>query len=167
MKDKLVQINAAGSYNDPGLQGYNLNQEYMTRQIMNNAAAYAEGGETFDPEGKYLCGSCIMRLAPDQCTHVDGTISMLDGSCNLYVYGGDNAFADWYQLPTKISQQDAGYAERSEAKGFGCFPRCGRAVFAEAPDPDGRDVWCGFWGTHVISTACCIMESGPDMVTPE
>lgn len=154
---------AVTAYPDPGVN-VNEMQEALTRELMVAVATYAESGQTFDPSGHYLCGTCIMRQGSNACTHVVGKISLTQGSCNLYLFGGDQAFEPWYSLPSKISQKDAGYVERPESKGFGCFPRCGHALFASQPDSDGRDVWCSFWGTHVLSDACCIMENGSDLV---
>src|SRR5262245_48905597 len=72
---------------DPGSSNYDFDHEQMVRSMAERDAAYAESGPTFDPSGKYLCGTCNMREEPVRCTHVSGRISMVAGGCRLYEIG--------------------------------------------------------------------------------
>lgn len=155
---------AAGNQDtaDPGPDGYDREREELVRKFMTATAHYAEDGPTYDPEGEYLCGACLVREKTDSCATVSGKISMTDGSC-----------ADWYKgdpaeplvtIATKYTQREAGYGERPDEKGFGCWPRCGHAKEAKAPDADGRPTWCGLWAVHVQEKACCDRESGDDYI---
>lgn len=157
-----VGIHKGPEQSDPGPDKYNTRRENEKRELMQQCAFYAESGPTFDPEGKYLCGTCYYRQLMDwgdtpHCYIVDGHISMEAGSCNLYRHG--NPDSEWNPLPThhRFSKEQAGYAE-SPRKGFGCFPRCEYAAQAEGQDTDGREFWCKNWGVHVRAKACCAFE---------
>jgi hypothetical protein len=158
---------------DPGPSGYDFAKEDQTRQLMKEAAEYDEqGGPTFDPDGDYLCGTCLFRMLLDSgvsnaCWIVQGPISMDTGSCRKYKRGTPEPEKSPLKMAEKYSQVDAGYAERPEAKGFGCFPRCGHASIAEGQDRDGRPTWCGQFGVHVQPKACCFFEGGKDLVLPK
>jgi hypothetical protein len=146
-------------FEDPGPAGYDIPQENLVRQLMTLVADYAEEGPKFDPAGQYLCGTCQMRALPEACSHVTGKISMEIGSCEKYVIGPQS----WPIQIVQWSQKEANYAERPEAKGFGCS-RCGHGSPAKQPDEQGRSVWCDRFGTRVQYLACCAEEGGPDMV---
>jgi hypothetical protein len=155
---------------DPGPDKYNFDDEDRKRKLMALMAFYDEDGPTFDPEGKYLCGSCYYRQLMDSgdvnaCHIVDGETKMDIGTCMFYRFG--NPDPEWNPLPMaqKFTRAEAGYSERPQAKGFGCFPRCGHADVAEGPDKDGRGIWCDQFGVHVVPKACCYFEGGKDLVT--
>src|SRR6266403_2386725 len=157
---------------DPGPDDYNTKRENQKRELMQTLAFYAEEGPTWDPEGKYLCGSCYYRQLMDwgdtpACYVVEGKISMEAGSCQFYRYG--NPDSEWNPLPMKkkYTQEEANYAERPKVKGFGCFPRCEYGKVAEGKDRDGREIWCGQFGVHVRPKACCAFEDGSDLVQIE
>lgn len=137
---------------------YNELREKAIRDLATRIGYYAESGPLFDPEGRYLCGDCVLRDEPKSCTHVSGKISMQLGSCMIWFYG------DQINLPAgqKLTQIEANYAERPVAKGFGCS-RCGWDAKAKKPDSEGRPDWCGWWGMHVAPLACCFAESGKDL----
>lgn len=141
----------------PDTGDYNELHEKAVRDLASKLGFYAESGPLFDPEGRYLCGSCALRTEPAACTHVSGKISMVAGSCMIWLYG------DAIKLPVgqKLTQIEANYGERVKAKGFGCS-RCGWHKQAKKADKDGRPSWCGWWGIHVVPLACCFAESGPD-----
>jgi hypothetical protein len=138
----------------------NEGQEAKLRALVGRTAAYAESGPTFDPKGRYLCGECAARSGRDGCSVVSGVISFTTGSCRLWT-------RDRLEPASKLSQGEAQYAERPEAKGFGCWPRCEHGQTARRPDGEGRRIWCQFWGMHVMKLACCSEENGPDLIEPE
>lgn len=151
-------MSAKQPISDPGT--YDEKQEAKIRALITRHAAYAESGSTFDPTGKYLCGSCSFRKGSNACQPVSGIISFLTGSCRLWDSAGKFAAGT-----KQLSQLEAGYAERPEAKGFGCSPRCEYASDSKVQPIHGpRDIWCGFWGLHVAAKACCSEEDGPDLI---
>ena len=133
-------------------------QEKKLRTLIEGQANYAESGPTFDPKGEYLCGACSLREGTNQCWRVIGPISFTAGSCSLWTTETKPS----RRVP-KISQGEARYAERPKAKGFGCFPRCEYGSRAKEADSEGRKIWCGFWGLHVMAAACCSEEDGDDL----
>lgn len=169
---RAVGIHKGPEQKDPGSDKYNFQREEQKRELMQQAAFYAESGPTFDPEGKYLCGSCYYRQLMDwgdtpYCYIVDGKVSMETGSCSFYRHG--NPDSEWNPLPThhRYSKEASGYAERPKVKGFGCYPRCKYGKEAEQKDSDGREYWCLNWGVHVTARACCAFEEGEDLVQIE
>jgi hypothetical protein len=138
---------------------YNELKEKAVRSLAEQLGYYAEHGTLFDPEGKYLCADCCLRQEPASCSHVSGKISMQTGSCMIWVIG------DPINLPAgqKLTQIESNYAERPKSKGFGCV-RCGWYKQAKSADGEGRPGWCSWWGMHVVPFACCIAESGDDLV---
>lgn len=166
---ELKASTALGKIKDPGPEKYDTRRENEKRELMQQMAFYAEEGPTWDPEGKYLCGSCYFRALMDwgdtpYCYIVEGKVSMEDGSCQFYRYG--NPDSEWNPLPMgkKYTKEEANYAERPKVKGFGCYPRCEYASPAEGKDKDGREFWCGQFGVHVRAKACCAFEDGKDLV---
>jgi hypothetical protein len=157
--DEILAEGKKPVFEDPGANGYDEQQEKLVREVMTLVADYAEDGVKFDPEGRYLCGSCCMRVVPDRCSHVSGAISMTDGSCAKWVIGQQS----WPVQIVQWSQEEADYAERPEAKGFGCS-RCGHGSPAQQPDGEGRSIWCNRFGTRVQYLACCAEEGGEDMI---
>ena len=139
---------------------YDLIKEAAIRDLATKVGYYAESGPLFDPAGQYLCDDCALRDQPKSCTHVSGDISMETGSCMLWIIGNQ------IDLPVgqKLTQIEANYAERPKAKGFGCS-RCGWSAKAKKADEQGRPSWCGWWGMHIMPSACCLAESGPDLKT--
>lgn len=157
----LVQIEAHGKgFEDTG--EYDPAHEDMVRSLAELAAFYDEAGPRYDPEGNYLCGTCCLRDGNSSCLWVSGKISLTIGSCNIYIHG-DELGKDFDLGKEKFSQEVVGYAERPEAKGFGC-KRCVHGAEAKEPDVDGRKSWCNEWGTHIRKNACCQKHNGPDMV---
>lgn len=150
-------------YSDPGEAGYCAQQENNVRGLMELTAFYDESGPRSDPSGDYLCGTCQLRKAPGGCLYVDGAINMSTGSCQIYVIG--TALPVAFELRGKFTQEEAGYAERPEAKGFGCR-RCEYVAVAKDPDADARKMWCSAWGVHVRKNACCARHDGNDMILP-
>lgn len=151
--------------------------EDQIRQMMTELAHYAEDGETYDPAGDYLCGTCRLRMMPEtagedrgKCLWVlEGTsgISMGTGSCDMYKHGLA-PFGPEMELAHKFTQTDAGYAERPKAKGFGCA-RCEYAEKAPKEDAEGRELVCRNYEIdklkpHIEPKACCQAHNGPDMV---
>lgn len=139
---------------------YDTAREAKLRKLIEQQAAYAERGPTFDPSGRYLCDGCAYFDGKDRCGAVEGQISGTDGSSRLWTIKGTEV----EPLHWKLSQMSADYAERPKAKGFGCS-RCEYATKAKAPDGE-RTLWCGFWGLRVAPLACCSEENGPDLVEP-
>jgi hypothetical protein len=148
---------------------YDEKKEDRIREAMQNLAHYAEFGPTFDPEGKYLCGSCYYRMVMDwatldRCYLVIGETRMEDGGCAIYQIGNPDSEYNPLPILKQYSQAEAMYAERPEAKGFGCS-RCEyNPQEAKKPDSKGRKGWCQFFGVHVEPLACCDREDGPDLV---
>lgn len=140
--------------------------EAKIRKLIENQAAYAESGPTFDLAGKYLCRSCAYfsgdrgSAADGKCRAVEGAISGSTGSCRLWTIEG----AEVPKIKWKLSQMAADYAERPEDKGFGCS-RCEYQTKTKTPDGE-RTLWCGFWGLRVMPLACCSEEDGPDLIQP-
>lgn len=146
--DQLIQILTAAA----DKMGENI------RPIAEAVGGYAESGPTFDESGDYLCGTCQLRLEPNQCATVKGPISMTAGSCYQYIKGEQK-----FQKPFEhqFDQDKAGYSERPNLKGFGC-KRCEYVQDADVKDSEGRDKFCKFWGMTVIPNACCFRNSSED-----
>lgn len=158
---KSVQAEKENHYDDPGAGNYDWQKEDNVRSLMELTSFYDEAGPRSDPDGNYLCGTCKLRSGTGACLFVVGDISFTTGSCNIYI-NGTEPLGEEFALKEKLSPQDVGYAERPEAKGFGC-KRCEYGGEAVAPDPDGRASWCREWGVHIRSSACCMRHDGPDM----
>jgi hypothetical protein len=141
---------------------YDEEHEAEIRGMITQLAYYAESGDTYDPNGRYLCGSCSMRLPPDRCTHVRGRVSMAEGGCQIYVRG--EPIGEGAALIAKLPQALVNYEERPVGKGFGCYPRCRWGEIAKRPDSAGRVAWCKLWGLHVEPTACCFAQDADDAV---
>ena len=137
--------------------------EDSIREWMKTWVAYAEDGPSFDPAGKYLCGTCSVRIKPDKCAPMSGVISFETGSCRMYVHGPDKVATELYKH--QLTQIEAQYGERPKAKGFGCS-RCEYGSKAEKP-VDGRPSWCSYFNVHVQPLACCAMNEGPDSIQPK
>ena len=137
---------------------YDFEHEAHVRKEAGEWAQYAEDGDSFDPSGNYLCGTCDMRMGDKLCQRVEGDISFTAGSCRLY-HIGEPENEPAMQHP--FSKQDAKYAERPHEKGFGC-KRCEYGGESKGPDPEGRVHWCSFWGMHVLPDACCAENEGDD-----
>lgn len=155
-----AKVKQSESYKDEGT--YNEDEEATRRSRAMFLGYYAENGPTYDPSGKYLCGSCEHRCdAGDHtdCILVVGPISNTTGSCRLYEIGGAANHED--EMPIKYSQSEAVYTERPTVKGFGCS-RCEYGDKAEKLDGAGRKLWCSFWGMHVLPTSCCERNAGKD-----
>lgn len=168
----IADIEAGLDKKDPGPDEYDTKRENAKRELMQQMAFYAEDGPTWDPEGKYLCGTCYYRELMDwgntpACYIVEGKISMETGSCMFYRHG--NPDSEWNPLPVlhRYTPSEALYAERPKVKGFGCYPRCEYGSVAEGQDKDGREIWCGQFGVHVRAKACCAFEDGKDLVQIE
>lgn len=145
---------------------YNPKQEDSIRRLMEETENYAESGPTFDPEGRYLCGSCIYRSDDSDrtdCAVLDEHVSNIHGSCHQYYRG--SALGKKLDFFPKGTYEETGYGERPKSKGFGCA-RCGMAEKANKTDSKGRTLWCNGFHCHVQSRACCRQESGPDLITP-
>jgi len=134
-------------------------EESQTRSLIEQFANYAESGPTFDPQGRYLCGACSFRQGDASCGIVSGRISFRTGGCRLWT----RQTLPRDSWPHKLTQSEADYAERPEAKGFGCSPRCEYGKPARQTAGMGRGIWCEFWGLHVKAFACCAEEDGPDL----
>ena len=151
---------AAKNAPDPGQ--YDEEHESHVREEAKQWAQYAEEADNteeikpYDPDGDYLCGTCDMRQGEDQCMRVNGPINFEKGSCRLFHLGAPE---NRLPMEKKFTQEEAKYSE-SKFGGFGCH-RCEYGKKAEAPDADGRELWCSFWGMHVIPTACCA-QSEPE-----
>lgn len=145
-------------YKDTG--EYDTAQEDEVRAAMELWADYAEDGPTFDLDGKYLCGTCNMRLGDDGCSRVVTPISFEIGSCRIYTIGESK---DETPMPQKFTQIEVAYTERPKVKGYGCG-RCEFGGEAKEADDDGRKGWCKFFGVHVEPLACCFKNTGDDDV---
>lgn len=139
---------------------YDSDKEDEIREELVAWANYAESGPSFDPEGKYLCGTCDMRTGDDHCFRVVSPISFETGSCRIYVKGKPENEEDY---PIKLTQIETAYTERPNVKGFGCA-RCMFGADAIKKDAEGRTLWCSFWGVHVEPLACCFKNTGDDDV---
>lgn len=71
-----------------------------------------------DPTGKYLCGSCSMRIPPHGCAIVDTKIDLKRGGCIYYLRGPATTTAK--MNPASLSPEEALY---SNGGPFGC-ERC-------------------------------------------
>jgi hypothetical protein len=134
--------------------------ENKIRDWMKTWVAYAEDGPSFDPEGKYLCGTCAVRIKPDKCAPMSGQISFSTGSCRLYVHGPDVVETKPY--PHQLTQIEAQYGEKPKTKAFGCT-RC-KYMSETSPDSEGRWLMCNYFGVHVKSLACCAMNESQDSI---
>lgn len=145
-------------YEDTG--EYDEVAEDNLREDLEIWADYAEDGDTFDPEGKYLCETCEFRSGDDQCTRVVSPISFETGGCRIYVIGDPD---DEPPMPQKLTQIEAAYTERPKTKAFGC-QNCIYSSEAKEEDSEGRPSWCSFWGLHIMPLACCFKNTGEDDV---
>jgi hypothetical protein len=136
---------------------YDELKESAIRDFATSVGYYAEKGPLFDPDGKYLCGECCFREEPHSCDLVSGRILMKIGSCMMWRIGQPVGL----KVKKKLSQIEAGYAERGKSKAFGCS-RCEYGSKAKKADSNGRPSWCGFWGMRIVPLACCFQEAGPD-----
>lgn len=141
---------------------YDEQNETLIRNMIKAAAGYSEDGPTFDPTGAYLCGTCALRIEPNVCAWVGGPITMDSGGCILY-FGGQPIAEK--PLPNQFEPQEVLYTERPNDKSFGCA-HCMFGAQAQQPDTEGRNLWCGFWGCHVMEVACCYRNKGKDDVMP-
>lgn len=144
---------------DPGPLEYSGQKEDEIRKIMIETADYAEHTAKFDPEGKYLCGTCSLRIEPSGCGFVKGTISMETGSCRIYIHGPEQG--KQFVLASKLAKDLVAYTERPNDKAFGCS-RCQFGTTAQREDDEGRRVWCGYFGAHVNKNSCCAFNKGKD-----
>lgn len=152
----LVQIKIAGHrVEDTGT--YDEKKESEFRIIAHDTAQYAEEGPSFDPTGKYLCGTCFYMLGTNECAFVEGDdISPENGTCRYWKKAdGTNPVP----LERKYDKEEAGYTERPHGEGFGCA-RCDYGAAAKAPDSKGRESWCSRFGMHVEPLACCAKNEG-------
>jgi hypothetical protein len=157
----IASVNGAGKAKHPiaDTGEYDALKEAAIRDLATRIGYYAEHGPTFDPSGDYKCDDCCLREEPKACEFVSGKISMQAGSCMLWIFG------DQVNLPAgqKLTQIEAGYAERPKEKGFGCH-RCTWSAEAKKADAEGRPSWCSWWGMHIIPFACCFREEGKDSI---
>lgn len=159
LESLIKELEASASVGIPDTGEYDESKEDHMRGEMSLWVNYAETGPSFDPEGKYLCGTCEERIMDNACRWVSGKISMTAGSCRLYAHGPDESEKE--PAPIQLTQIEAQYGERPETKAFSCS-RCQFGAKAKKPDGDGRPSWCSFFGVHVEPSACCAMERGPD-----
>lgn len=144
----------------------NVNEDF-TREWMKTWVAYAEDGPSFDPKGKYLCGTCAVRIDNgkrngNECAPMTGVISLEAGSCRMYIHGPDKEETKPYKH--RLTQIEAQYGERPETKAFGCA-RCEYGVKVDNPDKDGRTMQCKYFNmVHVEPLACCSMNEGDDSI---
>lgn len=162
LAEVLAENDLPGDYADTG--EYDEAHEAQARSMMELFAFYDEAGPRSDPAGEYLCGTCCLRQGKKACLWVGGNISFMTGSCNGYIHGLVPLPIS-FELKTKLTQEDAGYAERPEKKKFGCLA-CEYSGAAKKPDSDGRKSWCRSWGVRIRKKACCMRHDGPDMITP-
>ena len=140
---------------DPGEGKYDPEHEGHVREEMKAWAQYAEETDNtedikpFDPSGDYLCGTCDMRRGAGECMRVESPISFGEGGCRLYHLGDPETAPP---MKKKFTHEESKYGEHRN--GFGCH-RCEYGGAADAPDAEGREGWCSFWGTHVDTMACC------------
>lgn len=142
----------------PDTGEYDSDLEDEIRSEIEIWADYAEEGVTYDPDGKYLCGSCSYRSGTDDCLPVVSPINFETGSCRIYEHGEPSG---QLELPVKLTQLEVVYTERPTVKGFGCS-RCMYGGKAKVADAEGRPGWCSFWGCHVWPKACCFKNTGDD-----
>jgi len=157
----LVQLRAAAAKRQPisDTGKYDELKEAAIRDFATTVGFYAEAGELFDPDGKYLCGDCCFRDGTRSCDTTNGDISFTLGSCFMWRRGAPVGL----KVKEKLTQIEAMYCERPEAKGFGCS-RCEYGAKAKKPDSAGRLSWCNWWGMHIVPNACCFREDGKDLV---
>ncbi len=132
-------------------------KEAAIRDFATSIGFYAEKGPLFAPNGKYLCGACCFRDGQKACDLVSGKISMTIGSCMMWRIGEPVGL----KVKQKLSQIEAGYAERPKTKQFGCS-KCEYGGKAKKPDSHGRPSFCDYWKMHIVPLACCFQEKGPD-----
>lgn len=92
-------------------------------------AGYTHVTDQEDPAGKYLCGTCMMRIGPGpfgECTAVKADPGEVDGDYIHYGRGGCNVYGHGPAAtrskinPNRLSKEDSGYVETGP---FGCS-RC-------------------------------------------
>lgn len=112
---------------------------------------------TFDPVGNYNCGACNMAEGA-QCVLIDldGPIDLQAGSCEHW----ENTCAGDPELILKRLSASYGVARNGE--GFGCH-RCSMQEPRKAPDSRDRTLYCRFWDTAVLDTACCAYNDAPTL----
>lgn len=143
---------------EPKRGNYDAKHEDMVREMITAHADYAEDGPTFDPDGDYLCGTCSMRKEPHACTVVAGRIDMEEMGCRRWE-GGE-------PMPTEMGEKSDPRTvalSKVASGGFGCH-RCRFASKADSADKEGRTLWCGDWGCHVLPMACCDEEDQEGLV---
>jgi len=70
-----------------------------------------------------------------------------------------------WACPNSAQVRDVVYEEDPEGEGYGCFPRCPHGSVAKAPDPQGRQHFCRFFGVHVQDTECCRFNGRNPVIT--
>jgi hypothetical protein len=161
LTDDPVRDKDTGMVVDTGV--YDEKIEEQRRKHAAGMAHYSEEGNTFDPAGKYLCGGekgdgtggCNQyRPGSHVCLSVKGSI---DGDCGSCAWWEQHnvAHSDLQLGPEKFNKEAASYGEREPGgTGFSCA-RCEYGAFAKQADSEGRKLFCGIWGTHVMDLACC------------
>src|SRR6478609_7507050 len=115
----IHEIKAASDFNDTGK--YDEKKEASRRSDAMFIGYYAENGPTYDPDGKYLCGTCKFRVGTNKCATVEGKISFTTGSCRQWYIGPASKDSDIQK--NRSSQEEVLYTERPNVKAFGCS-RC-------------------------------------------
>ena len=137
-------------------------EEAHNRERFANKFDYADpwtgNTRTYDPDGRYNCGTCNQHeeteceLLGDQVT-----LDLEAASCAKYEdeSGGDPELD--FGPKGVASPEDVGYGVSANGKGFGCH-RCPFMNQAFEPDSQGRSGFCGKGRFRVLQTACCALN---------
>lgn len=164
---------------------YDFIHEAHVREWMARFAEYADAlgagnGRLYDPFGRYLCGgflndeiqSCNKYQPGEENYEVgkcvvfgDSPISGPRGSCNWWENFAGKIDPEPWASPNSAQPRDGVYVEDPTGQGFGCSPRCPHGSKAKSPDPQGRDIFCRFFGVHVQHKACCGFNGRNPLIT--
>lgn len=171
-----------GYFMDTGV--YDWIHEEHTRQWMARRAQYADelgcgNGRLYDRFGRYLCGGYKNQEEQSCNKYKPGLKDYPNGGCTEFnkEIKGPNGSCDWWenfagQLDPEFQtseltgeKRDGLYVEDPTGEGFGCNPRCPHGLIARGVDPQGRRIFCRWWGTHVTETACCSFNGRENVIT--
>ncbi len=111
-----------------------------------------------DKPDDHKCGSCFMRLAPNQCTVVEGAINFGQGVCSFWAEGNEAKVED--SKPEKMSYVTSGYVESPSIE----FKiNCETCQHYQTQEKDG---FCKLWAAKVKPGQCCMAYDNLQVKTP-
>lgn len=163
---------------------YSFEREAIVREWMSRFAQYADSFgvgcvDTFDPSGRYLCGGYGNDVAQSCNLYIPGEEKYEVGRCTIFgqsAISGNRGTCDWWKrfageiqpepiaCPNGAQKRDGVYIEDPTGEGVGCL-RCPHGSKALEADPQGRELFCRFFGVHVEDKACCSFNGRNPVIT--